>query len=188
MYFWRELPSLTLRVGISHHLQDTLMQFLRNLFGKPDPTRQWPRLVDQPMPMLDLSRPAFGSMIFKEGIEAAEFLGRPLKSTINARTTDLDYPGFQLGFEDNQFADVTVYFKVYPDRAICPELKFTNGLVVTPATTKDELTARLGNEYDAEQWEKYDVLQYTFGNLIVEYIFDDDHVTLDQLHAYLNYM
>ncbi len=141
------------------------------------------------MPMLDLSRPAFGSMIFKEGIEAAEFLGRPLKSTINARTTDLDYPGFQLGFEDNQFADVTVYFKAYEGRAVCTELRLTNGVIVTAATQKDDITARLGQNYDAESWKEYGVLQYTFGNLIIEFIYlDDAQVELDHVHAYLDYV
>lgn len=164
------------------------MQFLRNLFGKPDPTRLWPLLTDQPMPMLDLSRPAFGSIVFKDNLQSAEFLGRPQKTVITARCMDLTYPRYIISFEDNMFTDVHVYFKSHTDEVICQELFLTNGMVVTPGSNMDELTARLGKNFDGESWEKYGVLQYSFGNLILEFVFDEEKMELDYLHAYLDFV
>lgn len=162
------------------------MLFLKKLFGPADPTRSWPKVPMTTTPVLDLSRPAFGSLIFGDRLESAEFLGRPNKAVIHPRTVDLTYPGFQLEFEDGEFVFVNIYLKPYPDRTSTTELRLTDGTVITPASTSDEMIARFGDSYDDEQWEHHGVLQYYFGKMVFEAVFDDDRTTLEQVNAYLN--
>lgn len=162
------------------------MQFLRNLFGPTDPTRAWPRHLEVSIPLLDLSRPAFGSMVFGDPLDAAEFLGRPTKINIQPRTMDLYYPGFKLEFEDGQFILCQVEFKDNSGKPTGHVLRLTNGTVITGDSTHQDIVSRFGDQFDPGQWEKCDVMQYILGKMVFEAFFDDDHQTLLYATAYLN--
>lgn len=162
------------------------MSFLRQLFGPPDPTRNWPKHIEGPIPVLDLSRPAFGSLIFGDPLEAAEHFGRPSKIKIHPRALDLYYPNFELAFEDNQFVQCQVHIHRSPGEPTGHVLRLTNGLEISHATHHEAIVTQLGHEFDREQWDNCCVMQYFIGKMVFEAMFDEDHITLLYITVYLN--
>jgi hypothetical protein len=164
------------------------MEFLRSLFGSKDPTRSWPSASHQGMPDLDLNRPAFGSLVFGDPLEAASFFGRPGKCEITKYAIDLYYPqGFELSFEEDRFVMLHIYFHETQHMPAASQVRFNSGFVVSAATVPDDVSGRLGNEIDAEQWNEHGVMQYCYGNFVIEFIFDDDRKTMLNITAYLDH-
>ncbi|HMO36804.1 MAG TPA: hypothetical protein PKA06_12245 [Gemmatales bacterium] len=160
------------------------MNFLRRWFGPEDPTRDWPKLQDAPVPMLDLNRPAWGTLVFGDKIEAAAFLGKPEKTILKPRCMEFIYRGWKLEFEDGVFEELSVYLRDEPDCPAVPELKFTSDMTLTHRTPHTEIIQHLGEHYDANSWEKYFILHYKFHSVVFEAEYDEDDLLLDRVTVY----
>ncbi len=163
------------------------MHILNKLFGYTDPTRQWAKIIDLQIPTLDLQRPAFGTITFGDPVESAEHLGKPARSKVSQNHVELYYQqGFDLSFELNRLVELVVYFQASDEHGACPELRLAHGGVLLPASTKDDIIRMFGDKYDQESWEKFDILQFEVGKLIIEFELDDENSKIDFVTIYLN--
>jgi hypothetical protein len=89
---------------------------------RSDPTRHWSD-TDEPLPTFDLATGGLGGLRFGDGLESAEFLGRPDEVKQTKDCVDLFYRrrGFDVAFELGEFAQLTCHIAPSPRSAPRPD-------------------------------------------------------------------
>lgn len=144
------------------------------LFGRPDPTKDWPEAVG-PAPELDAGKGALGPLKFDAPLEEARFLGRPDEAKWRDGVLELVWArrGLVLEFVDGKF--IYAAWIVGPDAFAPkhPSLRFARphpvgGPALDGRTTEQDLFAWLGSpdlrDADADEI----VVEWTRGEITVE--------------------
>ena len=152
------------------------MGLLSKLFGKDDPTADWPAATGKPA--LDPEHHAVGPLLIGDPIEKTRALGRPERVTQGAGGTRLEYADFDLEFSQGRLACAT--FKLDPGKSVA-----VAGFTLTPTSTPLDVQAWLGEPssdgregklrwLDFERGDSTLALEYTDGKLSCVQLYGKD--------------
>ena len=138
--------------------------------------------TNAPMPVFDLEAGALGGLRLGDGLEKAEFLGRPDidDQTADPRRMCLDYAGrgFQIVFEMGQFVELNCTIALHAaDMAPEPGQGFSrprlsSGIVLTPETSVDQVLQSFGPPETEENFVRGRALTYRKEWFTMEFEFE----------------
>lgn len=168
------------------------MSFFTRLFGRPDPTRDWPASTG-PAPQVSVDRRRLESLAatlpFGADLDAARVLGRPdVCASAAEGVYTLSYAkwGMALEFEQGRFVQVEFVIAPDPDDATVAfepaQVHGPDRERLSPTTTQEELVARFGPASRIQTFDEETILYYTGGTLVSE--FQLEHGRLVRWHVY----
>ncbi len=151
------------------------MGFLSNLFGPPDPTKDWPPPIEGVLPEVDLSGKSFGALRFGDGLDSAYFLGKPDRSKPTKNCHDLYYDrqGFVVSFELGRFVELR--FDIVPEtgsQSKSARPRASGGITLSPETSKKDLEGFFGQPEETNNYGTYEIVQYLHGPLVSDFEYE----------------
>ena len=171
------------------------MSFLDRLFGKrPDPTEGWGTTCTS-APEIDLTAMRFGALRFGDGLDAAAFLGRPDRVSLQPGGNDeLLYTscGFLLEYEEGKFAYLA-FFTGPDDHLPDPAITFSQPLLrggaaegarLSGETDRATIERIFGPAHQVDEEPDEAILTYTIRGVTMEFELDGEGRRLKRWNLY----